>query len=220
MGVRKIFPTNIVVRDVDISDQQEQDLLVAIESIFLHTYHITREEARKDTDGVGNCADPIPVFTKENLEVFPILKEIKDIFIDGFHELAESYDNNNMTKEDVSNLFGDTYGQLPILKAGQNMSAHTHPGTIASAVFYLTDVDNENDGGQLVLRDPSWHSTPGFRNDMEYEIKTKAGRLVVFPVHVWHEVKTYFGEKDRVTIVANLSYLRPEDTKNLVIEDY
>lgn len=220
MTVYQIFPTNIAVRDIELTEQQVADLHVAVESIFLHTYQTSRDQARVDTQGVGNCADPIPVFTKENLDVFPVLNEVKEMFVDGFLELAQSYSNNNFSKDGIRRLFRDTYGQLPVMKSGQNMPAHTHPGTIASAVFYLTDVNNETEGGQLVLRDPSWHSTPGFRNDMEYEVETKAGRLVVFPVHLWHEVRTYFGEKDRVTIVANLSYMRPEDTQDLIIEDY
>ena len=141
--------------------------------------------------------------------------DIPEVFIDGFHELAQAHENNDLSRESVDKLFADNFGQLPIMKTGQSLPAHTHPGAVASAVFYLTDVDNEKDGGQLVLRDPSWHTTLGFRNNMEYEIGTKAGRLIVFPVHIWHEVRPYFGKEDRVTIVANLSYINPESVEHI-----
>ena len=222
MAIHEIFPTNIVIQDIELSEKQTKDLIIAIESLFLHNYGVPRDSAISGENKLtsGNCADPMAVFTAENIKVFTVLKDIKEIFINGFYELSQSYENSNLTREVISNLFENDFGQLPIMKKGQNMPAHTHPGCIASAVFYLTDVDNEKDGGQLVLRDPSWHSTPAFRNSMEYEINTKAGRLVVFPVHVWHEVTSYFGDKDRVTMVANLSYMNSEFVNHVHIEAY
>lgn len=212
MAIREIFPTNIVIKDIDLTQDQILELTVAVESIFLHNYNVTREEVRSSKNPMdkGNFADPIPVFTEENLKVFSELKYVKEIFIDGFYELSQSYEDSDLSRDAIKMLFENSLGQLPVMRTGQAHPAHTHPGAVASAIFYLTDVDNKKDGGQLILRDPTWHSTPGFRNSMQYEIETKAGRLVVFPVHVWHEVKTYLGEKDRIAIVANLSLMNSE----------
>ena len=207
MAVHKIFPTNIVIQDVELTEKQANDLLVAVQAIFL--------DNQIHNNGTGSWAEPLPVFTQDNLRIFPVLNDIREVFIDGFHELAQAHENNDLSRESVDKLFADNFGQLPIMKTGQSLPAHTHPGAVASAVFYLTDVDNEKDGGQLVLRDPSWHTTLGFRNNMEYEIGTKAGRLIVFPVHIWHEVRPYFGKEDRVTIVANLSYINPESVEHI-----
>ena len=211
MAVHKIFPTNIVINDVDLTDEQKADLSVAVESIFINEYSMSREHARNEPSKYGNHADSFGVFTEENMEVFPVLKDLRNIFVDGFFELAQSHDNSNMSRESISRMFKGNFSALPIIRKGFGMDVHCHPGCIASAVFYLTDVDNEKDGGQLVLRDPSWHTVPGFRNEMEYEISTRAGRLVVFPVHTWHEVKTYIGDQDRITVVGNLSYITDED---------
>lgn len=220
MAVHEIFPTAIVINDLDLSEEKINDLRIAVNSIFLHNYGMTREQAYIDggSNERGNYADTIPVFNEENMEVFPVLRELKEIIIDGFYELAQCYENNNLSREDISALVASNLGQLPILRKTQSMTAHIHPGTVASALFYLTDIDNEKEGGQLVLRDPSWHATAGFRNSLEYEVETKAGRLVVFPTHIWHEVKNYLGDKDRISVVTNLCPLNEIFLKSLCVE--
>lgn len=217
--IREIFPTAIVINDVDLSEEKISDLKVAVNAIFLHNYGITREQAYIDgsVNERGNYSDTIPVFNEENLSVFPVLKELREIIIDGFYELAQYYENNNLSREDIAALIATNHSQLPIMRQTQSMTAHTHPGTVASALFYLVDIDNEKDGGQLVLRDPSWHTTAGFRNSLDYEVETKTGRLVVFPTHIWHEVKNYLGDKDRISIVTNLCPLNEIFMKSLCV---
>ena len=101
-------------------------------------------------------------------------------------------------------------GRLPIMRNGDYKGIHSHPGSTAFGIFYLTDVDNKKDGGKLILRDPSFHTNPGFRSLMTHEIETKAGRLVIAPSYIWHEVTPYYGKEDRITVVSNLVYV-PEN---------
>jgi hypothetical protein len=42
---------------------------------------------------------------------------------------------------------------------------------------------------------------------MTHEIETRAGRLIIAPSYIWHEVTPYYGKEDRLTAVSNLSYL-------------
>ena len=213
MAVYDIFPTKLVIKDIELNDKQIFDLTVAVQSIFLDNQ--IHNDNETGSSGSNSWAEPFPVFTQKNLEIFPVLNDVKEIFIDGFYELAEAHVNNELTRDMVASLFADNFGQLPVMKTGDSLPVHTHPGAVASAVFYLTDVDNEKDGGMLCLRDPSWHTTLGFRNPMEHFVETKAGRLVVFPTQIWHEVRPYYGEEDRMTIVGNLSYIPYEAVKNV-----
>ena len=135
----------------------------------------------------------MPLFTEENFSVFPILKELKQLFADGFYKLAESDPNNTLTKESIELMMDNHSGRLPIMKTNDYKGIHSHPGATAYGIFYLTDVDNDKDGGKLVLRDPSFHINPGFRRKMTYEIETKCCRLIIAPAHIWHEVTPYYG---------------------------
>jgi Rps23 Pro-64 3,4-dihydroxylase Tpa1-like proline 4-hydroxylase len=75
----------------------------------------------------------------------------------------------------------------------------------AFGIFYLTDVDNEKHGGTLVLHDPAFHGVFNFHEARTYDVATKKNRLVICPNHIWHEVKQYLADDERITIVVNLN---------------
>lgn len=220
MATYDIFPSKLVIQDRELTEQQIKDLTVAVQAIFMdNAIHGEHTVETRDGNFHSNAwAEPFAVWTPENLKIFPVLQEVKDIFIDGFYELAQAHEFNNLSRDDVATLFADNYGQIPIMQTGGSLPVHTHPGAVASAVFYLTDVDNGADGGMLSLRDPSFNTTAGFRNDMEMFIETKAGRLVVFPTHIWHDVTPYHGKEDRMSMVANLSFFSEAATKMLTVK--
>lgn len=200
--IYSIFPTNILIKDLDLNDEEIFSLKVAVQSICA-----SHEGNTGVRNKYGVNADTLPVFTKENIEVFPILKKIRDCFVDAYVELAESNEDNPYTRELIETMIADNHGQLPVMRKGDELSLHTHPGAAAYGILYLTTLDNEVDGGQLILRDPSFHTNPGFRRPMIYPVNTKAGRLVIAPAYIWHEVTRYFGEEERYTIVCNLSFI-------------
>ena len=95
-------------------------------------------------------------------------------------------------------------GKLPIMKKGDYQRLHGHVNAVAFAIFYLTDVNNERQGGELILKDPSFNTNYGFKPPEDYAVETKKNRLVVVPGYIWHEVTPYTGDDDRITIVMNL----------------
>lgn len=201
--IHSIFPTNILVEDVDFSNEEISELTVAINAIFKSHEAITGSH-------IISGEDSMPLFTDENISVFPILKKLKQLFADGFYKVAQSNPNNNITPESIEIMMDNHAGRLPIMRNGDYKGIHSHPGSTAFGIFYLTDVDNKKDGGKLILRDPSFHTNPGFRSSMTHEIETKAGRLVIAPSYIWHEVTPYYGKEDRITVVSNLVYI-PEN---------
>lgn len=201
MGVNMIktaFPVNVLIKDYDDLGNFSDNLTTAVQTIFQNL--IAEKELSRDD--VTN--QEYPVFTEQNLSIFPELKQLQEMFVDGFFELANSFEENALTREIISNMVSINAGRLPLMKKGDYKRVHAHKGAIAFAVFYLTDVDNEKHGGQLVLKDPSFPNNYGFHPPEDFVIDTKKNRLIVAPAYVWHEVTPYTGDKDRLTIVVNL----------------
>lgn len=213
--IHDMWPTKVLVKDVELTDEELAEMNVAIEAVFA-----SHQALSGDHKITGE--DSMPLFTEENCKVFPIIQKIKDIFADGFHELGGAYNHTQYGSDEGRNkileMMENHAGRLPIMRKGDYKGLHSHPGAIAFGIFYLTDVDNDVDGGKLILHDPSFGSNPGFRASQKQEIETKAGRLVIAPNEVWHEVTPYYGDQDRITVVSNLS-LNPEDMSDGVGAD-
>jgi len=196
--IKSVFSVNVLIKDHDMPSEFTADLSSAVKAIF-QSLMVERGLSRDD---VGN--EEFPVFTDENLKVFPVLKQLQSLIIDGFYELAVSFEGNTLTKEMIEKMMCARVGKLPLMKKGDYKGLHLHKNSIAFAVFYLTDVDNQQHGGKLILRDPSFHSNFNFHQPDSLEIETKKNRLIVAPGYVWHEVTPYNGDEDRVTVAINL----------------
>ena len=195
--IKNIFPTKIIVRDNVLEQEDLFALKVATQAIFAD--HVAQTGSH-----VVSGEDSMPLFTPENMKIFPVLKRIRSAFFKGFFDLASEFDNNEMSASDISMFMDNHAGRLPIMKEFDYKGIHAHPGASAFGVFYLTDVNNDRDGGKLVLRDPSWHTNLGFGVKQKYPISTVSNRLIIAPAQVWHEVTPYSGKQDRLTIVSNL----------------
>lgn len=196
--IKTVFPVNVLIKDFDKPDQFSAELSSAIQAIFqslMVEHGLTRDDISDEE---------FPVFTEENLKAFPVLKELQEMFVDGFYELASSFEENTLTKDMISKMVETNVGKLPLMKKGDYKRIHGHTNAIAFAVFYLTDVDNDKHGGKLILKDPSFHSNFSFHPPEDYEIETRKNRLVIAPAYVWHEVTPYLGDEDRITVVVNL----------------
>jgi Rps23 Pro-64 3,4-dihydroxylase Tpa1-like proline 4-hydroxylase len=198
--IKNIFPVNIYLKDSVVEETDLLELNTAVKTIF-NNYKTRTGHSYSD---VGD--NEIPFFTKENLELFPVLKNLQEKFIDGFYELANSFEQNTLSREKIEHMVSKNSGKLPLMKKGDYKKTHNHHGACAFAVFYLSDVDNDKHGGKLILKDPSFHSNLNFHPVEECEIETKSNRLVIAPAYVWHEVSPYFGDEERITIVINLDY--------------
>ena len=196
--IKTLFPVNILVKDYELPDSFSDDLSASIQAIFqiiMIENQISKEEAGDNE---------YPVFTEENMQTFPTLRELRKMFVNGFYELASSFEGNTLTRENVETMVHANVGKLPLMKKGDYKRLHSHVNTIAFGIFYLSEVDNNKNGGKLILKDPSFHSSPGFHPPSDYEVETKKNRLVVAPGYIWHEVTPYSGDEDRITIVVNL----------------
>ena len=199
--IKTIFPVNIFVKDIEKADEWSDELKNISNAIFLNYLsekNISREVVTENE---------IPFFTEENVKKYLIVEELRQIFIDGFYSLAQSYTNNTLTKQKIEEMVCKNTGRLPFMKKNDYKSTHMHVGSSSFAIFYLSDIDNEKHGGKLILRDPSFNSNAHFKPNEKYEIETKKNRLIIAPGYVWHEVTPYFGDEERITIVINLDFI-------------
>ncbi len=202
--IQEIFPTKILVKDIDKSEEWTDEVKAFVKAIF-------SQEQAKGKDYASVTDDSLPLFTKDNEEAFPVLTEIRKMFIDGFYELAvasETYEQYKdlcqISYEDIEKKISKETGRLPFMKNGQYKRIHNHLGAQAFGILYLDDINNEDDGGELVLHDPSFNSNMGFVGSSQKKIETKRNRLIIAPAHVWHEV-TQFTSSERTAIVINLN---------------
>lgn len=198
--IKTIFPTNVVIKDNALSESSLDELEAVIRAIF------ENHKSTNTLSHMGSGDNELPLFTEENLKSFPVLTELRESFIDGFYELAESYDDNNISLNDIRERVLVNTGRLPFMKKGDYKRIHTHVRSSAFAVFYLSNVDNVKEGGQIILRDPAFHNNYGFHPKSVFPIETKKNRLIISPAYVWHEVTPYSGEEDRIAIVMNLDF--------------
>lgn len=197
-GIVSIFPTKILIEDIDLSENDASELDVAVETV------LTQFKAQESLTQMEVGENHLPLFTEENINNFPVLNKVREHFIDGFAKLAESYGDINFDRDMISKLVHQYTGRLPFMEKGEYKDTHCHAGAVAFGIMYLSDIDNKNDGGLLKLFDPSWSNTIGMKNDPIYEVETKKHRLIIGPANVWHSVSTYRGEETRATIVINL----------------
>jgi Rps23 Pro-64 3,4-dihydroxylase Tpa1-like proline 4-hydroxylase len=202
--IHELFPTKILVKDFDRSKEWTDEVKSIVKAIF------SREEA-KGKDFVSITDDSLPLFTEENEQSFPVLTEIKQMFIDGFYELATDSTEYNkhvnicqLSLEDIKRKVSKETGRLPFMKTGQHKRVHNHLGSQAFGILYLDDINNNEEGGELVLRDPSFNSNMGFVGKDKETIQTRRNRLIIAPAHVWHEVTQFTGD-ERTAIVINLN---------------
>ena len=197
-GIISIFPTNILIEDLDLNENDAAELDLAVEVVLAQF----KGQESLTQKGVGE--NHLPLFTEENINNFPVLSVVREHFINGFTKLAESYDDIIFDRDTISKLVHQYTGRLPFMEKGEYKDTHNHTGAIAFGIMYLSDVDNKNYGGLLKLFDPAWSNTIGIKNNPIYEVETKRHRLIIGPANMWHSVSTYTGDETRATIVINL----------------
>lgn len=203
--IHDIFPTKVLIKDYNMSDAWNNEMISTVKAIFSN-------ELAKGIDYREVGDNSIPLFTEENMNLFPVLHSLKDMFINDFYELAMSFpsyekykDLFKLTKDGITQRLSKETGRLPFMLSNDFKSVHDHAGAIAFGVFYLESVDNEEEGGQLILRDPSFNSNKGYSMPNTFPITTKKNRMIIGPAHVWHEVTPFKG-KERTSIVLNLNW--------------
>ncbi len=107
-----------------------------------------------------------------------------------------------------------------INRTGHANEAHSHPGGFWSAVYYVDDggiSDDPSLGGELEFLDPRGAGPVMYAPHLGFAMKgglsgganermvPKAGRLVMFPSWLMHQVRPYRGTAERISIAFNLS---------------
>jgi uncharacterized protein (TIGR02466 family) len=106
-----------------------------------------------------------------------------------------------------------------INRTGHGNEFHSHPSSFWSAVFYVDDGGIDADpslGGELEFMDPRGPGPAMYAPHLAFGaaglsvganevIRPKAGRLVMFPSWVLHQVRPYRGTAERISIAMNLS---------------
>ena len=104
-------------------------------------------------------------------------------------------------------------------RTGHANEFHSHPGSFWSGVYYVDDGGAADDaalGGELEFMDPRGpgpamyaphlaFGSAGLSVGASETIRPKAGRLVMFPAWLLHQVRPYRGNAERISIAFNLS---------------
>ena len=107
-----------------------------------------------------------------------------------------------------------------INRSGHGNEFHAHPGSFWSGVYYVDDGGVGADptlGGELEFMDPrgpgpamyaphlAFAMAGGLSVGANETVPPKAGRLVMFPAWMLHQVRPYRGGAERISIAFNLS---------------
>lgn len=107
-----------------------------------------------------------------------------------------------------------------INRSGHGNEFHSHPGSYWSGVYYVDDGGVSADpslGGELEFMDPRGPAPAMYAPHLAFAlpgglsvgtnqtIVPKAGRLVMFPAWLLHQVRPYRGTAQRISIAFNLS---------------
>lgn len=104
-------------------------------------------------------------------------------------------------------------------RSGHGNEFHAHPGSFWSGVYYVDDggiAANPALGGELEFMDPRGPGPAMYAPQLAYgsiglsvganeTVRPKAGRLVMFPAWLLHQVRPYLGDAERISIAFNLS---------------
>lgn len=203
------FSSKILVKDLELPASWTQELEITLKFLMLDKEeNCSLSKSLKDNNlrliyryDEHKSSKPY-IINEGTAKKHKVIEDLRNIFIDGFCELNREY-NNQYDEQYLRKTFLFDSGNFAILKKGQRVGLHNHP-SIAFAIFYLTDVDNENDGGELILYDPSFNQNKHFSPKRDMKIATKKNRLIIGPANVWHEVTPYYGNYDRLCAVIDL----------------
>jgi uncharacterized protein (TIGR02466 family) len=103
-------------------------------------------------------------------------------------------------------------------RSGHRNEFHSHPGAFWSGVYYVDDGGIGADpslGGELefmdprgplpVMNAPHLRMSGGLTAGATEKVRPKAGRMVIFPAWLVHQVRPYHGTAERISIAFNLA---------------
>jgi hypothetical protein len=208
MSIKQIYPTNIYLDKLDISDEK----LTVIEN-YLRAQHLAftsslDNDHKEYHDGNENIVIDA-IIEGECPEMVELIEKIKKAFL----ELAYSnMDNLSESNQDAIALDVELDStKINLMKRGYRLGVHTHYSDDGFACLYFNDVSDE-EGGEIALYDPRWQRNYAFGGSKLEKIKSKRGQLLIAPQFLWHEVTQYNGDEERLTLVVNAQVVDRGDT--------
>jgi hypothetical protein len=203
------FYRKILVKDYDLPDSWTDELILTLKFLELNkqdncslTKLIREKNLNSDYKYEEHKIKKPYIIHEETAKNFQVISDLRNIFIEGFCELNKGHDYH-YEEAYLRKIFLGNSGNFATMKKGQYVGSHDHP-SIAFAIFYLTDVNNKADGGELILHDPAFHRNFGFHSPREIKVPTKKNRLVIGPSNIWHEVEMFTGNSERMCAVIDL----------------
>ena len=194
MKVVTIFPTLIIINELDNFKEIENDLI-----------DFTYEERSKDNKGVsvsniGGWHSKPHYSSYENI--------LSSVILQGINKtLGSSNVFKSNTKIKILNLW------VNINQKGNLNSKHLHPRSDLSGVFWIKAPKNS---GNLRLYSPHTYDhaaqiqyfSEEFKNKAQikasYEINPSAGSLILFPSSIYHDVAISRSDEDRISCAFNI----------------
>jgi len=195
--MNKIEVTPIFVSSIYCCDLNDID----VNKIKLHIKKIEKETNTKSVSNVGGFQSSPIINEFDNDEVEKLFKE--NIFS------IVNYITNNIWKRKIE---FDSFGYWYNINYKNNYNhPHSHVNCILSGVFYI-DVD-DNSGDIVFTRNDSEYSMLGFaalkdkKTDtfspdfsLNYSVKPKNGKLIIFPSHLKHRVEQNLSNRERISL--------------------
>ena len=124
----------------------------------------------------------------------------------------------SFSQEELGKLRFDYHAWFHVTRNGGFQGLHNHQNASWSGIFCVDPGDElpeYPESGLVRFHDPRWcswfHSEPGNLglklpySHGGYDITHRAGRLVIFPSFLMHEIFVYRGERPRIVVAFNCS---------------
>ena len=183
------FPTMIYIKDFPDSEKLNKYLED-------HIMRWSQNDKGVSKTNAGGWHSETDMNTREEYD--PLTREL-------FNMQEEIYQKENLNRKPVC---GNMWANVNYPKCYNR--PHLHPNSLFSGVYYVTAPKNS---GNLMLYDPrpgvqmtmpnrkKGKVSPEFWREVHYE--PKAGRCIMFPSWLWHEVKPNESNQTRISVSFN-----------------
>jgi uncharacterized protein (TIGR02466 family) len=183
------FPTMIYIKDFPDSEKLNKYLED-------HIMRWSQNDKGVSKTNAGGWHSETDMNTREEYD--PLTREL-------FNMQEEIYQKENLNRKPVC---GNMWANVNYPKCYNR--PHLHPNSLFSGVYYVTAPKNS---GNLMLYDPrpgvqmtmpnrkKGKVSPEFWREVHYE--PKAGRCIMFPSWLWHEVKPNESNDTRISVSFN-----------------
>lgn len=125
-------------------------------------------------------------------------------------------ETSDYTREELERLKFDYHAWFHVTRAGGYQGLHNHQNASWSGIFCVDPGDSDPerpDSGLVRFHDPRWCAAqymdagnkrlaaPYFHGG--YDVRHRAGQLVIFPSYVMHEIFPYLGQRPRIVVAFN-----------------